>query len=138
MFLQYLKLRYFTKYEGVKKFSFDGLKKFVYVSSVYDGDTITIIFNHNGHKIKLSCRFLGIDTPELRTKDLSEKKKGYAAKYYLQERVLEKIKYVEFLQNEKYGRTLIRIYDKKQYFKKNKYSINQEMIDKKHAVPYMV
>lgn len=138
MFWQYLKLRYFTKYENVKKFSFEGLEKFVYVYSVYDGDTITIIFNHNNQKIKLSCRFLGIDTPELRTKDLQEKKKGYEAKYYLEKRVLRKIKYVKFFKNEKYGRTLIRIYDKKEYFKKNKYSINQEMIDKKYAIPYMI
>ena len=55
----------------------------------YDGDTITVnipkihpLFGENAH-----IRVLGIDTPELRTKDLCEKKVGYKAKEFVEKAV---------------------------------------------------
>ena len=64
----------------IDRFSFEGLERQSRVVKVYDGDTITILFRFNKQYYKTSCRILGIDTPELRTKNLKEKAAGYEAK----------------------------------------------------------
>lgn len=43
------------------------------VCDVHDGDTITILTTVNGYPIKTHIRIVGIDTPEIRTKNLKEK-----------------------------------------------------------------
>ena len=55
------------------------------IDSVYDGDTISNLEIDMGFKIKYvnSFRIMGIDTPELRTKDKIEKIKGYQARTML-------------------------------------------------------
>ena len=47
------------------------------VLSVYDGDTCTCLVDL-GFKtfVRVKIRLIGIDTPEIRTKDLEEKAKG--------------------------------------------------------------
>ena len=47
------------------------------VISVYDGDTIKALFPLNGVMYKWNCRLVGIDTPEIRTRNLKEKEFGY-------------------------------------------------------------
>ena len=61
------------------------IEAFIYhaeLERVVDGDTIDVTldlgFNVKLHKQR--CRLAGIDTPESRTRDLDEKKKGLAAK----------------------------------------------------------
>ena len=80
------------------------------VYKVYDGDTISVIFKFNEEFIKYSCRIVGIDTPELRTKNTEEKKLGIIARDYLRELVLEKIIKIKVLDFDKYGRLLINLY----------------------------
>ena len=80
------------------------------VYKVYDGDTISVIFKFNKEFIKYSCRIVGIDTPELRTKNTEEKKLGIIARDYLRELVLEKIIKIKVLDFDKYGRLLINLY----------------------------
>lgn len=87
-----------------------GKKCLCYVKSVYDGDTITIIFPFNGNFYKESCRIYGIDTPEIRTKDLSEKERGMNAKHHVESLILNKNVYVDFMGREKYGRILAKVY----------------------------
>ena len=60
------------------------------VTSIYDGDTVTGIVDL-GFKVtmELKVRLANIDTPEIRTRDLAEKKRGYEAKAYLQSLVDE-------------------------------------------------
>ena len=111
-------------------FSFKGLERQARVVKVYDGDTITIIFRYNKNYYKLSCRILGIDTPELRTKNLKEKKMGYKAKIFLEQLILDKILTVRFDKFGKYGRPLIEI------FLPNGQSISNVMITNKYAKPY--
>jgi len=88
-------------------------KRFFYrgrVRSVYDGDTVRMdidlgmgvwVQNH-------SIRLWGIDTPEIRTKDPEEKRRGYNARDALREMVLGEKVYIETFKDKsgKYGRLL--------------------------------
>ncbi len=115
--------------KNIPKFSFDGIKTYAYVYSVFDADTITIIFEYRNEMIKYSCRLLGIDSPEIRTKDIEEKEKAIEARDFLRKLILNKVIKVELFKFEKYGRILANVYSK------NK-NINQLLIKKNYAVPY--
>ena len=76
---------------------------------VVDGDTIDaqIDLGFDVHK-KIRIRMVGINTPESRTRDLEEKKRGLAAKYRFQE-LLESQENKFILHSQgvgKYGRCL--------------------------------
>lgn len=56
------------------------------INRVVDGDTVDVTVDlgfHISHKVRV--RFSDYDAPETRTKDLAEKKRGLAAKAYLEE-----------------------------------------------------
>ena len=61
------------------------------VVSVYDGDTCTCVIDL-GFKlsVRVKVRLLGIDTPEVRTRDKEEKAKGLSTRDWLRERILDK------------------------------------------------
>ena len=103
----------------------------VKITSVYDGDTVTgdidLGFGVWMHKQKF--RLIGIDTPEIRTKDLDEKRRGYDARDRLRELILDKVVKVRSLGKGKYGRWLIEIYD-------DTININQLLIQEGHAKVY--
>jgi micrococcal nuclease len=103
--------------------------KYVKVIDVYDGDTITIIGRVDGSFYQFKCRLRGIDTPEIRTRDLKEKKLGFAAKKELSDIILGKVVRLRNIGFEKYGRLLADIYFDGMH-------INQHMIDSKFAIPY--
>ena len=97
------------------------LKKFIppiqecYCISVYDGDTITVVkkFSINDEEpqyYKYSVRLSGINTPEIRTKDLVEKKYGLLAKDKLTNLILNKIIKLEDISYDKYGRILAKVF----------------------------
>jgi len=81
------------------------------VYKIYDGDTISIIFNYKDDYIKYSCRVNRIDTPEIRSNDELEKKYAYIAKNYLSNMILDKIIKVKVLKFDKYGRLLVELYN---------------------------
>lgn len=91
-------------------FSLNGLTKTAKVVKVYDGDTITVIFQHKDEYNKWNCRIYGIDTAEIKTKNPEEKKAGLAAKDFLKNIILEKIVTIECLDFDKYGRLLINLF----------------------------
>jgi len=105
----------------------------VNVVRVVDGDTVDVDIDLGFGMIykKQRVRMLGIDTPESRTRDLVEKKFGKASKYHLQA-ILEQGD-VELVSHDKgkFGRILGNLYTGN-----SNYSINQQMIDEHHAVPY--
>lgn len=71
-------------YNTTPFFSLKNKKKICKVLDVYDGDTITIGFNLKGFGIiKLKCRLLGIDTPEMKGSSDENKKKAIDARNYL-------------------------------------------------------
>lgn len=81
------------------------------VLDVYDGDTVTLGFRMNGVLTSFSGRLMGIDTPELRSRNEQEKAKALEAKTVLIRLVLDKDVTVWFAGNDKYGgRALIHMY----------------------------
>ena len=100
---------------------------------VYDGDTVTVIFEYRRQMIKDRIRLWGIDTPEIRTRDQEEKKAGFEARDYLREQILDKFVWVEFLKEDKYGRSLGKIYRKSN----DTESLNDELVKKGMAKEYM-
>jgi endonuclease YncB( thermonuclease family) len=90
-------------------FSFEGQTKEAKVLSVYDGDTVKIAFPLGDTMYRWNCRILGVDTPELRTRNLKEKEMGYMVRDKLREKVLDKIVNVTCGDFDKYGRLLIKI-----------------------------
>tara|TARA_R110002110_G_scaffold95767_2_gene247396 strand:- start:1080 stop:1451 length:372 start_codon:yes stop_codon:yes gene_type:complete len=105
-----------------------------------DGDTFDCIIDLGFdvmHKIRV--RMHGINTPESRTRDLDEKKKGLEAKKRLQEILTEGItpKYDLVLQTKekgKFGRWLGIII--RRFEDHIDQDVNQMMIDEGYAVPY--
>ena len=74
----------------------------------------------------------GINTPESRTRDLEEKKRGLAAKDRLTELITGKeivIKTKLAGERGKFGRVLGRVYV-------DDHNINDQLIEEGHAVPY--
>ena len=117
---------------GCNLFSFENQKHICKVVKCYDGDTVHCIFKHDGTYQKFKIRMLGYNSPEIRTRDAEEKKKGYAAKARITELLLDKVVYLECGEFDKYGRILgtIRLNEAD-----NK-TVNQMMIDEGYGVPY--
>ena len=79
------------------------------VTRVVDGDTIDAIIRLGFDlTIKKRIRLHGINTPETRTRDLEEKKRGLAAKTRLEQIVHEQnnVLYLRSMDKGKYGRCL--------------------------------
>ena len=119
--------------DSCEYFSFDGIETYAKVCKVYDGDTVTILFDYHGEIIKLSCRLLGIDTPELRSNNQKEKEYAIKARDYLANLILDKVVMVKFKKFDKYGRPLIVLYKRGIIAKTN---INKLMIKEKYALSY--
>ena len=146
-----------TNNNNIKKFDLYGIKGNFYVESVHDGDTITILIPIKLHiysmisknyidyvsnsnvsntiyynKVKL--RLIGIDTPEIKPKkDITNRDehiiKAKLARDFLSNQILNKIIYVEIVENDKYGRPLGNIYQ-------NNINLNNLMIEKGFAKKY--
>lgn len=118
--------------ENIEWLTFD--KQFLrcLVKDVYDGDTITVAIPLNKKPYLVKCRLSGIDAPEIRTKNIAEKKAGIKSKEFLSVKILNKKIWVECGKWDKYGRLLITI-----YMEKNKKTcINLEMVNNNLAVKY--
>jgi micrococcal nuclease len=97
--------------KNTKRFTFDGSRFLCKCIKVYDGDTITVAFkpfqiNNDENIYKYSIRLSGIDTPEIRTKNIDEKKKAIEIRDILKEKILNKFIYVQCGKFDKYGRLL--------------------------------
>jgi micrococcal nuclease len=99
------------------------------VIKVYDGDTITIgtIMNKNNYKFQV--RLNRLDTPELKTKNETEKKAGLLVRDKLIDKILNQIITINIIKYDKYGRLLAEIY-------LNNENINDWLLNNKYAVPY--
>ena len=110
------------------------------VTSVYDGDTITVDWDL-GHAVWVKgakLRLAGVNTPELRTKDLLEKEAARAARDYVRECVLGKTIRLKSLKKGKYGRYLSIIWVLDEDGEPLEESVNDALIRLGHAKPYMV
>ena len=107
---------------------------------VVDGDTIDAKIDLGFDVwVKKRVRFLGVNTPECRTKDLEEKAKGLAAKDRVKQ-LLEGCSNIQLTSHGlgKYGRCLgelhVNIIDGKESL--TMVSINDLLIKEGHAVEY--
>lgn len=110
-------------------FTLNGYQTLAKVVHVYDGDTIHVVFKYFDAYYKWVCRIAHVDTPELRTKNEEEKRKGYETRDKLRELILNKIVNLQCLQFDKYGRLLAEIYI-------NDIHVNQWLIDNHLAKQY--
>jgi len=104
------------------------------VLRVIDGDTIDVIFDLGFDvQLKQRIRMFGIDTPESRTRDKTEKKFGLASKKYLKDTVAsaEEIVCKTHVADArgKFGRVLGEIWCDGE-------NINSKMIQEGYAVAY--
>ena len=107
---------------------------------VVDGDTVDAYIDLGFDvSVKKRIRFMGINTPESRTRDLEEKAKGLPAKERVQE-LLEGCKNIKLTSHGvgKYGRCLgelfIDVVDDRE--KLTMESVNQLLIKEGHAKEY--
>lgn len=114
------------------------------VDRIVDGDTIDVTLDLGfdiHHKTRV--RLWGINTPEKRTRDLEEKKRGYAASERLAELLRTESTSSEarsdiVLQTKekgKYGRYLGVLY-KKRKDDEVPFNINEQLVKEGHAVEY--
>jgi micrococcal nuclease len=122
--------KYCTK---TNKFSLHGYRTFAKCVYVYDGDTVHIIFKMpNGNECyKWVIRLIGIDTPEMKSKNANEKKKANEARDYLRGLILNKLIIVECLEFDKYGRLLGNL-----FLEGDSISLSQKMITAGFAKAY--
>ena len=107
------------------------------VLSVYDGDTITVMIDQGmKHFARVKVRMIGINTPEIRTKDLEEKARGYKAKEYLKSRIEGKTVVINTVKKGKFGRWLGVLWLYEEGMEELGESLNDEMIRMGHAVAY--
>jgi micrococcal nuclease len=101
------------------------------VIKVYDGDTFTIGFRqpYSDKPFRIPVRLLGIDTPEMKTKNTSMKAKAKASKDFLSSLIMNKTVSLNDTSMDKYGRLLANVYCEGVF-------VNQAMLDKDFAVVY--
>ena len=104
------------------------------IVDVYDGDTVKIVLNLpiNSQYFRWNCRLSGINTPEIRTKNIKEKEFGLLVRDKLKERIENKILLIKCGEFDKYGRLLVEIYENNGEL----FSINNWLIENNYAKPY--
>lgn len=93
----------------IKKFSLQNMVCKAKVVSVYDGDTVTLVFKFGEEYYKWKCRLDGIDTPEIKSKNADEKMLAIQARDFLREKILGKVVDITCGDFDKYGRLLVKI-----------------------------
>lgn len=134
-----------NSFSDLKKISYDGWITKAKVVDVYDGDTVTIVFYRNDMPIKSSFRLYGYDSPELKpTKKCPNRdlhiKAGIIAKQYLSNEILNKIVWIKFCGDDKYGRLMGNIYrtqnDEDSELSEDNVCVNDTMIKNGYGLPY--
>lgn len=123
--------------ENTDLLSFENKEFEAKIVYVYDGDTIHVVFKVFNDYYRWNCRIMGVDTPELRTKNEKEKEKGYMVRDKVKEHFLNKIVKIKCYNFDKYGRLLIDVYLPKNIpDKKNKTLLSEWLIANDYAYSY--
>ena len=81
--------------------------KVISIERVVDGDTVDVILDLGFSLFtKQRVRILGINTPELRSKDLAEKERAFLAKQFAEEWFASGEFTIRTTKDDKYGRIL--------------------------------
>lgn len=116
-------------YKNTDKFSFIGKIFEAKCVKVYDGDSITVVFKLFDEFKRFSVRMNGYDSPEIRSKNDTEKQWAIKSRDFLSDLILNKIIYLECNDYDKYGRILGVV-------KINNKNVNLIMLDKGYSRPY--
>lgn len=102
------------------------------VTRVIDGDTIDCRVDL-GFDIWVNTRFrlYGIDTPESRTRNKAEKKRGLEVKAYVKDKIWNQIVTIKTHKKGKFGRYLVWVYEQGE-----KKCLNLDLIDTGRAKAY--
>ena len=86
--------------------------RFGKVVKVYDGDTITVAsrLHENSPVYRFQVRLAGIDCPEMKTQNETEKQCAKLAKQLIIDSCLNQIVELRDVELEKYGRILAKVY----------------------------
>ena len=123
--------------ENTDLLSFENKEFEAKIVYVYDGDTIHVVFKVFNDYYRWNCRIMGVDTPELRTKNEKEKQKGYMVRDKVKENFLNKIVKIKCYNFDKYGRLLIDVYLPKNIpDKKNITLLSEWLITNDYAYSY--
>ena len=105
-------------------------------TEVYDGDTFTMLVDLGFHTYaNIRVRLQSVDTPEIRTKDLVEKKAGFEARDRVKELILEQYcVIVTDKDTTSFNRWIAEVY----YFddEGSMIQLGQQLMDEGHADPY--
>jgi endonuclease YncB( thermonuclease family) len=130
-------------FDDLDFFTFKNIITKCKVVDIYDGDTITIVFYHNDYPIKCRLRLYGYDSPEIKPyKSLENREKnieaGKKVKEILKEKILNKIVWVKFFEEEKYGRAMGNIYliDNKDKMSGKEICINEWIVKNNYGKEY--
>jgi micrococcal nuclease len=103
------------------------------VVKVYDGDTITIAAHlpyYEGSPLyRVNVRLLGIDAPEMKSKNKDEKDLAHKAQTALSDLIMGKKVTLRNTQNEKFGRLLADVYCEGIH-------LNEWIVEHRYAVSY--
>ena len=132
-----------VEYKKLPLFSFQGKTIVARVVDVYDGDTLTILFDYNGEIMKYKMRAMGYDCAEMKPKkddpnrdkekELAKLAKSRFIELMGGEDAIVRIKMLEF---DKYGRILGYIFHYDDNVETSK-SINDKMIEEGHGKAYL-
>ena len=100
---------YLSDPESASAFSLEGLVTTASVKEVYDGDTYICCFPVRGKYSLWRCRLLGVNCPEIRTKDLQEKQAGRDATNRVRERIEGQQVTIRCDKFDSFGRVLAQI-----------------------------
>jgi endonuclease YncB( thermonuclease family) len=123
------------------KFPFGDRIYRVRVVSVYDGDTVQVVFKHDSTYFQFGLRILGIDTPELHGTSGATKIMAEAAREYARKTIMSSetscLHYALFTDYDKYGgRILGHLYLSCPDSAKQDKSFASLMLQQGLAVPY--
>ena len=118
--------------------SFENKVYYAKIVHIYDGDTMHVVFKEFGSFYRWTCRIVGVDTPELRTRNENEKKLGYKVRDILREKLLDKIVKIKCGKFDKYGRLLIDVYVPNEMKREDAETgmLSEWLIDNEYAYEY--
>ena len=122
--------------ENTSLFSLEGETHDAKIVYIYDGDTMHVVFKKFGQYFRWNCRIMGVDTPELKTKNEIEKRNGIKVRDATREQLMDKIVKIHCYNFDKYGRLLIDVVMPKELTTEPELLLSQWLIQNKYAYAY--
>lgn len=116
------------------KFSLKGQQHHAKCVSVYDADTMNVVFPHNGELTRWTIRLYGVNAAEIRGGTEETKKAGACARDWVRSQILDKEVWVKCYGFGKYGRLVADIYLNDSF---EGPTLSDILLEKDMAIPFM-